>query len=85
MGSNEILVTVAVLFIGLMLFCGIFWLLICAIGGALQLFAFAAEQDFLGIIAYIAAWVFLFLVMLVLCAVIGIVRRLMNLDGLSDP
>jgi len=85
MGSNEILVTVAVLFIGLMLFCGIFWLLICAIGGALQLFAFAAEQDFLGIIAYIAAWVFLFPVMLVLCAVIGIVRRLTNLDGLSDP
>ena len=60
MGSNEILVTVAVLFIGLMLFCGIFWLWICARGGALQLFAFAAEQDFLGIIAYIAAWVFIF-------------------------
>ena len=84
MGSNEIIVTAVVLFVGFMLFCGLVWLLICAVGGALQLFAFAAEQDFLGVIAYIAAWVFLFPVMLVLCAVIGIVRRLTNLDGLSD-
>ncbi len=47
-------------------------LLIAAFGGAVFLFAFAAEQGFVGIAAYIACWVFLFPVMLVICIIVGL-------------
>ena len=40
--------------------------------GAIVLFHWAAEQAFLGVIAYAAAWVFLFPLMLVASLVVGI-------------
>ncbi len=46
-------------------------MLIAAFSGAVFLFAFAAEQGFVGIAAYIACWVFLFPVMLVICIIVG--------------
>lgn len=39
--------------------------------GAILLLAFASEQGFLGIAAYLACWVFLFPVMVIICGVIG--------------
>ena len=47
------------------------WLCLAAFKGAALLFAFAAEQGFIGLAAYVACWVFLFPVMLVVCIVIG--------------
>ncbi len=44
-----------------------------ALAGALYLLAFAGEQGFIGLAAYIACWVFLFPVMLVISIIIGIV------------
>ncbi len=54
------------------------WLCWAAFIGALALFAFAGEQGFIGIAAYIACWVFLFPVMLVVCIVVGIVVMFSN-------
>ena len=42
-----------------------------AFRGAAFLFALAAEQGFIGRAAYVACWVFLFPVMLIICIVIG--------------
>ncbi len=47
-------------------------LLMLAFAGALVLLAFATEQGFIGLAAYIACWVFLFPVMLVLSIIVGI-------------
>ncbi len=44
-----------------------------ALAGALYLLAFAGEQGFIGLAAYIACWVFLFPAMLVISIIIGIV------------
>ncbi len=43
-----------------------------AVAGAIVLFAFAANQGFVGIAVYVACWVFLFPVMLVASIVLGI-------------
>ncbi|MEZ5813246.1 MAG: hypothetical protein R3E13_00730 [Alphaproteobacteria bacterium] len=41
--------------------------------GAITLFAFAAEQGFIGLAAYFACWVFLLPVMLVASILVGLV------------
>ena len=46
-----------------------------AIVGALFLLAFAGEQGFIGLAVYIAAWVFMFPVMLVISIIVGLVMR----------
>ncbi len=57
---------------GILALAAAIWLLIAAFGGAVFLFAFAAEQGFIGIAAYIACWVFFFPVMLVICIIVGL-------------
>ena len=55
------------------LFALVIFLSLCsaAFFGAVFLFAFAAEQGFIGLAAYVACWVFLFPVMLVVCIING--------------
>ena len=62
--SGGIVLALSALWIG---FC----LLRMALIGAVVLFAFASEQGFVGIAVYIACWVFMFPVMLVICIVLG--------------
>ena len=53
------------------------WLIIklgvAAFAGAVVLLAFAGEQGFIGLAAYIALWVFLFPAMLIVCIIIGLI------------
>ncbi len=65
---------------GLLALGVVIWLLIAAFGGAVFLFAFAAEQGFIGIAAYIACWVFFFPVMLVICIIVGLFIMWANRD-----
>ena len=46
---------------------------LAAVVGALVLCYFASEQGFIGLAAYVACWVFLFPVMLVISIIIGFV------------
>ena len=52
------------------------WIIIvlggAAFAGAVFLFAFASEQGFIGLAAYIACWVFFFPVMLIICILVGL-------------
>jgi uncharacterized membrane protein YhdT len=41
--------------------------------GAIILFGYAGKQEFLGFVAYFAAWVFLLPFMLIACLVVGLV------------
>src|SRR5271163_664394 len=43
-------------------------------GAATLLFVWAARAGFVGFIAYIAAWIFMFPVLVVLCGGVGLVR-----------
>ncbi len=70
-----LLIVAALLAIGLVILLGF-----AAFIGAAFLFAFAIEQGFIGLAAYIACWVFLFPIMLVLCIVIGLVMMFGNKD-----
>ena len=64
---------IILLIVGALFALGIlFWLGMAALGGAALLFAFAAEQGFIGLAVYVACWVFLFPVMLVICIVVGL-------------
>ena len=64
---------IILLIVGGILALGLFILLcVAAFSGAIVLFAFAAEQGFLGIAAYIACWVFFFPVMLIICIIVGL-------------
>ena len=47
------------------------WLIRYAFIGAVVLLAFAGEQGFVGLAAYVACWVFLLPVMLVVCVFVG--------------
>ena len=47
------------------------WLVIAAFSGAVFLLAFAAKQGSVGITVYIACWVLVFPVMLVICIIVG--------------
>ena len=40
--------------------------------GAVALFHYASEQGFVGLVAYVAAWVFMFPIMLVVCVGISL-------------
>ncbi|MTJ05052.1 MAG: hypothetical protein FH759_10225 [Sediminimonas qiaohouensis] len=51
------------------------WLLFCALEGALVLLAIALAQGFVGIVAYVAAWVFLLPFMLVASVGLGAINR----------
>ena len=51
------------------------WLIVIVATGAVVLFAYAVEQGFIGIAAFIACWVFMFPVMVVLAAIIGLLNR----------
>lgn len=55
-----------------------FWLIRLALIGALALLAFAGEQGFVGLAAYVACWVFFFPVMLVICIIVGFFARNTN-------
>lgn len=41
--------------------------------GAIALFAFAAEQGFVGLAAYVACWVFLLPIMIGACIITGLI------------
>ena len=65
---------IILLVVGALFALGIFiWLCVAAIVGAIFLFAFASEQGFIGLAVYIACWVFLFPVMLIICIIVGII------------
>ena len=51
------------------------WLIVLIATGALVLFAYAGEQGFIGIAVFIACWVFMFPVMVVLAAIIGLLNQ----------
>ena len=86
-GDNYIWIWVAVAGFIALLFA--FFLLRLAFWGASALFAYAIEQGFVGLIAYIAAWVFLFPLMLVASIGVGVfgmwairyIKKQDNLDG----
>lgn len=48
------------------------YLCFAAFIGAVYLLGFASEQGFIGLACYVACWVFLFPVMLVICIIVGI-------------
>lgn len=51
------------------------WLIARTFFGAALMFAFAGEQGFIGLAAYIACWVFMFPVMLILSLIIGVLNN----------
>ena len=65
--DNLVLIVAGV--VGLLLIWLAFKLIVRAITVALLLFAWAAEQGFVGVAAYVACWVFLFPVMLAICII----------------
>ena len=67
--NPEILWLIPVALVALVL---VLWLLFCALQGAEVLLAFALAQGFVGFVAYVAAWVFLFPFMLVASVGLGI-------------
>ncbi|MGM0583470.1 MAG: hypothetical protein ACQEUZ_02305 [Pseudomonadota bacterium] len=76
-GSQAILI--AGLIAGGLLALGIALVLIAwVVRGALELFGMAAAQGFVGLVAYVAAWVFLLPVMAVASGVIGFFAWRMN-------
>ena len=52
------------------------WLIMHILAGAVALFGYASGQGFVGLVAYSAAWVFLFPVMLVASFAVGLAIRL---------
>ena len=68
----EAWVFILLLVLGLLALNVIIVLGAAAIAGAFSLFGFASEQGFVGLAAYVAAWVFAFPVMLVICIGIGL-------------
>ena len=61
----------AIIVVGLITFALAVWIGLLAFAGAAVLLAFAAGQGFAGLVAYFAAWVFMFPLMLVASAVTG--------------
>jgi len=51
------------------------WVITVVATGAGVLFGYAGEQGFVGVAAFIACWVFMFTVMVVLAAIIGLVNQ----------
>lgn len=60
------------------------WLLIIVVGTALIFLRVAASFGILGVALYVAAWVFLFPVMVMACAVVGIAIQVL-LIGTGAP
>lgn len=56
-------------------------LLLCALNGAAFLFFLASTQGFVGLAAYVACWVFIFPVMLVICIIVGFILFLHEARG----
>lgn len=73
-GTITIIVIIGALFV---LILGL-WLISAIFIGAVVLLQFAAAQGFLGLAAYIAMWVFLFPVMLVVCAIVGLITWIID-------
>lgn len=71
MEATEIVILVILFGAGMWLLAIGVWLFSYIAAGAVNLFAMACEQGFIGIIVYFAAWVFLLPVMLILCAISG--------------
>lgn len=65
-------VIIVLIAVGLFTLSLVILLAIAALGGAAYLFYFAIEQGFIGLAAYVAAWVFMFPVMLVISTGIGV-------------
>jgi uncharacterized membrane protein len=59
------------LLVGLVALALALWLIFVAFNGALVMLSFASAQGFVGLVAFVAAWVFLFPVMLLIAIVIG--------------
>lgn len=71
MEANEVIILVILFGAGMWLLVLSMWLFSRVTVGAVNLFAMACEQGFIGIIVYFAALVFLLPVMLILCAISG--------------
>lgn len=54
------------------------WLITRTLFGAAFLFAYAGEQGFIGFAVYIACWVFMFPVMLIVSLIVGILNNRKN-------
>ena len=72
MENDDLPRNMALLTIGVLLLVIALWWLWRAFKMAIVLLAWAAEQGFVGIAAYIACWVFLFPVMLAACLFFGL-------------
>lgn len=70
--NSEILWLIPVALIALVLAA---WLLLRALEGAAVLLVFALAQGFVGLVAFVAAWVFLLPFMLVASVVLGLITR----------
>lgn len=75
MNTDEITLLIVVIILGILGLLLAFWLIRLALIGAIVLFEFAADQGFIGLAAYVACWVFLFPVMLVICIIVGLFVR----------
>ena len=73
--SNELGIFLIIVVV-LLCVCLLLFLLIFTLSGAISLFAVAIAQGFIGGIAYVAAWVFMFPIMLIVCAILGFLRYL---------
>ncbi len=65
MDATTIIMIVTALVLGVLAIA----ILIKAVVVAFHLLAWAAEQGFLGVAAYVAAWVFMFPVMIIICLI----------------
>ena len=69
--GSDVLLFGGLLLAGLVTVWLALWLLWFAFAGAVVMLSFAAEQGFVGLAAFVAAWVFLFPVMLPIAIVLG--------------
>src|SRR6056297_2453184 len=74
--SSEFLLFGGLLLAGLFALLLAIWLLMLAFAGAIVMLSLAAAQGFVGLVAFVAAWVFLFPIMLVIAIVLGFVASL---------
>jgi len=72
-GLLLLIVLVIGIFLGLWL---LMYALVLLLDGAMRLFVYAGEQGFVGLAAYIALWVIALPVMIVVCILIGLIRKM---------
>jgi hypothetical protein len=69
--GGDLLLMGGLLLVGLVALALALWLIFVAFNGALVMLSFASAQGFVGLVAFVAAWVFLFPVMLLIAIVMG--------------